>query len=407
MAKISVKQDSVSKTWYVYRDDDSNITKPIGVNLDLLAVPRPANTASTAQAPAPPPPLVTTPLFVLEAPRAGQIRLTINPGVWSGFDGSEYRQSVCNQFDSFLAQSAGFEGAQLLPGGANVIRRELAQRLPATFAESLYFHYGFFRKAGDDPQAYVDLQPGMRLRMDSAASQFIPPSLAGQDFDPLLNGYVAGGQSYFNITETAAADGSPRIGFDAFLGASLLPRAKPNRGGASGLADLAGNSHRYVRLCYPAALPSADAPGRVGSSQSITLLGADTPAALSTATQQYYQRGSVDASNEVSVAFFRGRAILIPEIPCLLNDTLVYVPLGTTYRQLLQRFVQAPRIPSVQLDAVFPFQRYFSVLKIDDEHAHLRVEQTPVDFVEVRTAGAIDCFDLPVLAVDQIKFRIS
>jgi hypothetical protein len=287
-----------------------------------------------------------------------------------------------------------------------VIRRELAQRLPATFAESLYFHYGFFRKTGDDPQAYVDLQPGMRLRLDSAVSQFIPPSLAGKDFDPLLNGYVAGGQSFFYITETIAPDGSPRIGFDAFLGASLLPRAQPNRGGASGLADLAGNPHRYVRLCYPAALSSADAPGRVGPSQSITLLGATTPAVLSAATQEYYRRGNVDASDDVGVAYFRGRAMLIPEIPCLLNDTLVYVPLGTTYRQLLQRFVLVPRISSARLDAMFPFQRYFSTVK-RDEGSRLRVEQVTVEFVEVDDVGPIDCFDLPVLAADQIKFRIS
>src|SRR5215211_3470798 len=112
MAKISVKRDTTSKTWFVYRDgDDIDINKAFNIPLDLLAKPSVSSTTTTA--PPAPQPLATTALFVLDVPQANQsqsLRLRVNPGVWGGFDGAEYREPVCTQFDSFLGQVAGLEG---------------------------------------------------------------------------------------------------------------------------------------------------------------------------------------------------------------------------------------------------------------------------------------------------------
>jgi hypothetical protein len=83
MAKISVKRDTTSKTWFVYRDgDDIEVSKAFNITLDLLAKPSAATTAPPA-----PQALATTALFVLDVPQANQsqsLRLRVNPGVWGG-----------------------------------------------------------------------------------------------------------------------------------------------------------------------------------------------------------------------------------------------------------------------------------------------------------------------------------
>ncbi len=430
MPAFHVEQDPSSGTWYIRTDDDPtpdpktknpNPPKPIDVSFLLQPPPSPApahvQAADTSAKQTPVPlALINNPLLslTLTGPSGKQTaRIQITALIWA-FDSSSYRAAVRQNFDDFLIKFEALEGGQVVPGATGVARKLLALALRSTFAESLYFHYGFFHQSSTDPQGYIDLQPGMRLRLDYAFSQFVAPANAGDAYSPLLNGFVAGGQSIFQVIETTAADGKPRIGFDAFLAANTLPLVTPGAGGAGGLIDLqgAGQSRRYVRLCYPTQMPSSDAPGFVGTRKNVTLIGANDLTSLAAATQAYYGGGPLGGPDlkDVSTTFFRGRVLIVPEILCFMNDTQVYVPVGTTFRQLVQRFGLLTRLPGLRLHlgSDFSAHRYLPSFHQSDDHNTVEYDDTYADInIDPSGPGLIDGYDVPVLASDTVKFPTS
>jgi hypothetical protein len=442
MAAFHVEQDPTSGTWYIRTDDDptsnpnpghTDPPKPIDISFLLQPAASPrfaggqASVASAAQPPAAgaiqasshtqnqPQLLINNPLLSLTLTTSDNkqtAQIQIMPLIWA-FDAPN-RATVRPYFDDFLVKFEALEGNQVVPGATRIVRKLLALSLRSTFAENLYFHYGFFRQAGTDPQGFIDLHAGMRLRLDYAFNQFVSPANAGDAYSPLLNGFVAGGQSFFHVIETTAADGKPRLGFDAFLAANTLPLVSPAAGGAGGLIDLqgAGQSRRYVRLCYPTQMPPSDAPGFVGPRKNVTLIGANDLASLAAATQAYYggaQTGGPDLK-DVSTTFFRGRVLIVPEILCFMNDTQVYVPVGTTFRQLVQRFGLLTRLPGLRLHlgSDFSAHRYVPSFQLSNDRKTVEYNDTYADInIDPSGPGLADGYDVPVLASDTVKFPTS
>jgi hypothetical protein len=81
----------------------------------------------------------------------------------------------------------------------------------------------------------------------------------------------------------------------------------------------------------------------VGTAQNVTLIAADTLTALGKATEDYLSNQTIEPETDVAAFYFRGRATVIPEIALLVNGHPVYVSVGTTVRQLLDRYILTTR----------------------------------------------------------------
>src|SRR5690606_20867812 len=82
------------------------------------------------------------------------------------------------------------------------------------------------------------------------------------------------------------------------------------------------------------------------------------------ATDHYLQYGNLDGFADTVSAFFRGRAVIFPEIPCTIDGQLLYVPAGTTVRQLLDRYAPTPFAPTLAISGI-TYQRSIGNL-VDD-----------------------------------------
>ena len=128
----------------------------------------------------------------------------------------------CRPTPTFLQKVEGLEGTRLRVGATEVLRSLLAPRIPATFAESLFFGTGFVAQ-DNPPRCYVDLSPGMRLRIDFQARQFVPANFPGP-----LSGFVGAG----GVTATVSS--VPRTSGASRLDARSVPVRRPAASRAAG-----------------------------------------------------------------------------------------------------------------------------------------------------------------------------
>ena len=319
--------------------------------------------------------------------------------------GAAARQALYANFANFCAQIEALElnTKALILGGAEVVAQRIAEALPAAIDESLAYRCGFNLGFGLNNSPYVDLQPGMRLRVDFAANQFVAPGSA-------LNGLVGSGQFYFAV----GRDNNQRIVFDTFLSALAAPEASAPLGQAtaSSVIDLqaAGAARRHYRLFYPTQLPPATAPGDGRLSRNVTLVGADTLLDLKAATDAYIQSGTPTATTSglpIIAIGFRGRAIAVPEIAVYVNrqagdmrhSALVYVPVGTTLRQLLDQQAGAWNPGQLYGESMITLRRFWA--EDDGVPKYRRVRLYPSRQTDIRV------FDLPLAKSDILNIQFS
>lgn len=263
-----------------------------------------------------------------------KITVPVESSIWQ-FDNTPIR-AVRSDFTQLLVL---LEQQGLVPGAAALVQQALSQYLPLTFAETLFYRYSF-----DPTHGYVDLLPGMRVRLDYQVHQAIDPS--STDY---LNGFVGSGTSYLEVVNTPTGT-ALLTGFNPFLALLQRTAVAPNHGGAAGPIDLSGQAfaYPYFRLFYPQNYPSSDSTGSVGIADNPVIVGAGSLSDLNAATQSYVSNGNF-GSTTVGAAFFRGRVTVTPEIAISLFDSLTYVPLGSTVRQLLSRLTNVPRLGGIQI----------------------------------------------------------
>jgi hypothetical protein len=318
------------------------------------------------------------------------------------------RQVLRANFVDFCAQVEILElnDQVLAEGGAEVIAQRVAEALPMPIDESLFYRAGFNPGFGAANSPYVDLRPGMRLRVDFAANQFVAPGSQ-------LNGLVGTGQFYFYI----GRDDNQRVVFDTFLSAIAAPElaAPLGQATASGAIDLqaSGAARRHYRLFFPTQLPPATAAGDTRLARNVTLIGADTLGDLQMATTAYIQRaeiGTAASGNLPIIAIgFRGRTVAVPEIGVYINrqvggdlrhSALTYVPVGTTLRQLLDQ--QAGAWNPGQLygeSGTIKLWRFWA--EDNGVPQYRKVILNPVRTTDVRV------FDLPLARSDILDIRFS
>ncbi len=277
------------------------------------------------------------------------------------------RAQLRKSFDAFRLKLEDLEVNQhcLRPGGAYIIAQAIAQSIPLSISETLYYGFGF-----DAANGYVDLIPGMRLRLESSANQMMS-ALAPVSS---LNGFVPSSVAYYGVGRLSDSDGNQRVAFDSFLGTNRAPAIASSSGIAGGMIDLqkAASARRYYRLIYPAQIAPPDRPDNAGLYDNVTLIGADLLADLNTATDPV-QRAQIcgtssDGKAPVLCTYFRGRSIAVPELRIYLSTPQavqpLFVPLGTTVRNLMD-YLGNSNFPLVTQDALngwptFNYRRPYS-----------------------------------------------
>ncbi len=260
-----------------------------------------------------------------------QLTVAADSVAWR-FDAAS-RATLAADFLSFLRKMEMPDGStvQIQPGALAMVRQTLALGLPLLFSEQLAFMYGLNPNA--QTGGFVDLVPGMRLRIDSEIQQITPPANN-------QTGYVPAGTSTYEI-QSYAQGASLFTGFDAFLSTLArpivpTPLREPNAGGG-GVVDLYGPAGRqpYFRLLYPSAIHDPKYSGLVDAASLPVLLGAASYNALVTASDQYAAQGNFTGLTGIFPFYFRGRAMLTPEIAVTLNGQQRWIALGSTVANLL------------------------------------------------------------------------
>lgn len=306
------------------------------------------------------------------------------------------RQALRTAYQKLLTE---IEAAGPKPGALAEVRQALAQALPVTYDESLYYAYGY-----DNMNGYVNLQPGMRVRFDAEVRQFV----GNNPMRPTMNGFVPGGTFYAEIG-AYMRQGRLQTGFNGFFSRALWNIVTPSTGGGGGLIDLyaAGSQWSYFRLFYPSLLFNSDVQGNPTPSGNVCIVGANTYGDLEAYTAAFLQNQQFPGG--VPVMWLRGRATAVPELQVSLNGSSVHVPLGTTLRQLLSASTGLPYQAGGKIGQL-SFQRSTGGLvnQPSDLVSAYSVGRTNDVYFEYPVmpvyADGSDCFDLPLLAGDVVSF---
>lgn len=321
-----------------------------------------------------------------------------NTSVWSV--GTAPRQALKANFDAMFQGLETLEYAGQLAAGASILlAQRMAESLPLSLAETLLYRCNFSPTDMTGPlpaRRYVDLLPGMRLRVESAAGLFTAP---GSSF----NGFVGSGASYWGIVRRRT---DQALLFDAFAGVvgSYTPPVAGS--GVWGLMDLQSAANaRYYRLFFPQSQFAAW-PGYANANESCTLVGAQYLADLATATQAYTSGQTIPPSGQGTIAttYFRGRTVVVPEQQIRVNSNPAWVPVGITARQ----YAESLMIPSFTAQNVALGLQPIRCLRVwsgADIAAGLAVQI--LGMVDGAFPNGIDAWDLPLARGDCVNFNYT
>ncbi|MFK7969912.1 MAG: LamG domain-containing protein [Bacteroidia bacterium] len=222
------------------------------------------------------------------------------------------------------AQMAAFDGlllmtesnANVVPGAVALLRQRMAEAMPADASASGMYHFGF-----NAEKRYVDVYPGMRLRVEYQNYQFVHPS-----DDQAGTGFIGSGSSFYDVVAKGA-----NVGFDSFAG-SMRPALRDDNT-VAGLLDLQGHAYPYFRLFFP----HQGGDNWQGAERATMLLGASSYQRLLDATNEYELQTKISDNDDWVKLSFRGKAVVVPEVCIFENEQAIYVPVGTTLRQVLHQ----------------------------------------------------------------------
>lgn len=311
---------------------------------------------------------------------------------------SKQQASIKTDYDALMTHLALQKNAdgteKALPGAIAMLKRRIAERLPMEFDRLLYYYYGW-----DMTKGCIDLEGGMRLRVDLQNYQFVQPT------DQIAErGFVGSGSMHLLVNSYTypQSSGGPRqlLGFGPFV--SQLQTNFQNEietKGAGGVFDLlkTGNRMPYFRLFYPKQ-PSI----RLGPERMVTIVGANSLDDILKVTADFDTNGSA-LPGKGSSFFFRGQAMIVPEIQVFVGKVAVYVPIGTTLRQLIEMFdsVPAAALPGQNLTGFGGISR---PMRIIHEGLTSQAEYRFINLNATGSGGGYDALDLPLVKGDRFVF---
>jgi hypothetical protein len=312
------------------------------------------------------------------------------------------RQKLATAFAALLSQLAAMEdNSQLRRGTARYVAQRIVDALPLQLSEALFYRYGFNASSG-----YLDLMPGMRLRIEYGSFQSIGP---GQP----LNSFTGSGVGYYDIsTFLKQANGKflDLIAFNSYLAANRAPSVAPTSSGASNIIDVQSQHgpRRYYRLFYPKNFISPTYSGNPGMAENVTLVGADTWALIQSVTEDYEGGRPIFTGADVDAVYFGGRALLIPELLMFVNSVPTWVAIGTTVRNIIERMGHFSFATSFDdLNTFLMARQYY---QMNEQAPPTQTKYLNITFVPLTNVNQYfgpDIYELPVIAGDSIKITVS
>lgn len=335
----------------------------------------------------------------------------------------EFRQAL------FVAQTTA-EQACLLPGSNELVLQRLAEAMPLPMDELLRYRYGL--ETGDANQ--IELTPGMRLRIQDSAYLNQTDSVGTYGAETAFH---ASGTTVLYVRSDAlgAATDVPNIGLNklyqgmAFQVTQVSPGTQglwafPNIRYASTAIDLsvAAELAPYLAVSYPPAnlaWPALNA-SQTGPQGNAVVVRAASPDALQDWLVQLAPGDSTShkacdtgGSGTNNCVVWIGRGAPVPEIRVVLDEQVLWVPVGTTVRDLLQQTVDwsTPGTGPTSNQVTGLLTRQISLA---GSSASTGTDTISVVFpgVSSLTANASDAlaatsFDLPLVRGDQLHVLTS
>lgn len=233
------------------------------------------------------------------------------------------------------------------------IRAAILVNMPMRTDDMLFYHYQYNPYSG-----YIDLCSGMGLLVENTNYQYIPDDIRENKlaktsekqtpYNYELNGYTGAGTEMISVIERGG-----KLRFDSFVsgmtdsGWLIVPppseiKDNNNLCGGAGVFDLqfSAMSKPFVRLVYPQTVVGRDDAGSLKYYENVCLMSADTTALLDSAVK-LMQRANDDTTAQafvqsVGITSFRGRSAVIPKIKIYVNDTSVWISVGTLLGDLMQ-----------------------------------------------------------------------
>lgn len=339
------------------------------------------------------------PFTLTEAAAPYAYCLTIADDTPWTFDAESIRAGLSTACGAFLD---ALETLGATAFGLQTVQAAIARAMPQTFAETLYYTYGF-----DSASGVIDLRPGMVLRVEYESYQTLGNAVPDQAY---LNGFVTSAVAHYPIARTAGSD-SGFTTLDAFVGwlvaqggttVSTPAATDRKQGGGGGLIDSGYAQLRqpFLRLVYPSAFPGADQTGTAYPEFNALLIAAPTLAALNTATDNMRAGNSVGSG--VGTLYFRGRATLVPQIRIWIEGAPRLVSVGTTIGAVLAERAMEPAATPLPLLGV-TMRRGIGPAPAGAPAVYDAAAATPVRLDWVPAANPA-ILALPVLGGDRIDF---
>lgn len=329
-------------------------------------------------------------------------KLTIAGGdmAWK-FDTTTIRTTLQSNYIAFLKklEKPGDNLTGSTAFGISIVKSAIAAMLPQTFAEQLYYNFGFSTTSSVGA-GYIDLLPGMVLRV--YASDYI--SIAQNRLPTWINGYAGATIMDFEIgSYNAGANWS--VGFDGFLNtlsslgalsvSAPVASAGSVQAGIANAADLyfAQFVQPFYRIYFPSAISNASGTGSNTTSDNFTIVAASSYTNL--------QNTSTDPSTSPT-AYFRGRAIVEVMIKILVNGNERLVPAGTSIGNLLD---QLGLRPSATASVLSQLRVYRSVVAATYNSSLSAQQELRLDWNGLAvygTGNGLNALSAPLLPGDEI-----
>lgn len=255
------------------------------------------------------------------------------------------RQALAQSFLGFRQALVDLQTGSsdcLLPGGAELLAQRLAQAMPLPLDEVPLYRYGY-----DTAANAVELVPGMRVKIVNAGF-FDEKSTTTADITYAFSGTGTGGFTISSGPLGTDPTKLPNLALDPFLspfelqiGISTNPwKPLTSVRFAASVLDLvsADDAQPYLGLVYSPStgkVPAIDQP-TVALNENPVLVWADTPTDLKDQIALLSGGFTSEACGDKGVCtVFFGRAAIIPEISVAVDGDEVWVPVGTTLRQVI------------------------------------------------------------------------
>jgi hypothetical protein len=320
-------------------------------------------------------------------------------GIWS--TDTQVRKALAGSFKKILEAIESRETDILHKGTSYHVQTLIPRLIPLSNSEMFSWYCGMDRTLRS-----IQLLPGFRLRLSAAAFQYCGP---GKDE---INGMIPQGEIILPVVRKRSEDGNFVTCLDPLI-SELAPRGYSTgddklQGRIGGLFDLftGGMVRRHLALIMPATIPSVftDSAGR---DEHVTLASADTRGILENGIKVC---SNANASGDGCVLrYLQGRTAITVEFPFVLNGNIVFVPVGTTLRQVCdnQLFGFTPQM--LKSGQVSWCRQWTAALEADSDTGDSVILKDVqwTNLGQATVPDGMDIGDTPLLPGDRIDIRVT